>query len=111
MARRAYPAETAAYLTAFYNRKFYNCNRSESQAAFLCSGVTLRLTIKALNNEYKTWKSNPTAIAMHGVSFSYLRILEASCMANYASHAGEAFAGRFSSPVRVDSSQRYLLEV
>lgn len=65
--------DTAAYLTTLYNRKFDNCNKLDSRPAFLCSGVTLRLTIKAPNNDYKAWEPSPTATAKDGVSFSYLR--------------------------------------
>lgn len=43
--------DTAAYLTMLYNRTFDNCNKLDSRPAFLCSGVTLRLTIKAPNRE------------------------------------------------------------
>jgi hypothetical protein len=65
---------TAAYLSTLYNRAFGNCHRSESQPAFLCSGVTLKPTIKDPAETYKVWDPRPASIANGGVSFSYLRI-------------------------------------
>lgn len=63
----------AAYLTTLYNRKFPNCNKTDSQPAFLCSGVTLRITTKDPNNIYKVWDPSPISLKSGGVSFSYLR--------------------------------------
>lgn len=65
--------ETADYLTTLYNREYANCNNSDSQPAFLCSGVTLRVTTKDPENVYKVWDPSPTSIKSGGVSFSYLR--------------------------------------
>lgn len=64
---------TAESLTTLYHRKFPNCNTSDSQPAFLCSGVTLRVTVKDPAEQYKVWDPSPTSIANGGVSFSYLR--------------------------------------
>lgn len=63
----------AAQLNTLYGRKFANCNNSNSQPAFLCSGVTLRVTVKDPANQYKVWDPSPTSIKSGGVSFSYLR--------------------------------------
>ncbi|MHC8333198.1 halovibrin HvnC [Pseudomonas sp. LB3P25] len=63
----------ATQLNTLYSRKFANCNNSDSQPAFLCSGVTLRVTVKDPNNQYKVWDPSPTSIKSGGVSFSYLR--------------------------------------
>lgn len=63
----------ATQLNTLYSRKFTNCNKSDSQPAFLCSGVTLRVTVKDPNNQYKVWDPSPTSIKSGGVSFSYLR--------------------------------------
>lgn len=64
---------TAAQLNTLYSRKYPNCNNSNSQPAFLCSGVTLRVTVKDPANQYKVWDPSPTSIKSNGVSFSYLR--------------------------------------
>ncbi|WP_259696076.1 halovibrin HvnC [Pseudomonas brassicacearum] len=64
---------TAAYLTTLYNRDFPNCHQSNSQPAFLCSGVTLRITTKDPDNFYKVWDPSPISLKSGGVSFSYLR--------------------------------------
>ncbi|MBV4462690.1 halovibrin HvnC [Pseudomonas sp. SWRI79] len=61
----------ATQLNTLYNRKFPNCNKSDSQPAFLCSGVTLRVTVQ--NPAYKVWDPSPTSVKSGGVSFSYLR--------------------------------------
>ncbi|MHC8371847.1 halovibrin HvnC [Pseudomonas sp. MDT1-85] len=61
----------ATQLNTLYSRKFLNCNNSNSQPAFLCSGVTLRVTVK--DASYKVWDPSPTSIKSGGVSFSYLR--------------------------------------
>lgn len=61
----------ATQLNTLYNRKFPNCNKSDSQPAFLCSGVTLRVTVT--NPAYKVWDPSPTSVKSGGVSFSYLR--------------------------------------
>ncbi|KNH43103.1 hypothetical protein [Pseudomonas lini] len=63
----------ATQLNTLYNRKFPNCNKSDSQPAFLCSGVTLRVTVKDPNNTYKVWDPSPPSEKSGGVSFSYLR--------------------------------------
>lgn len=65
--------ETASFLTTLYHRKFPNCNNSDSQPSFLCSGVTLRVTVKDPEEQYKVWDPSPTSITSGGVSFSYLR--------------------------------------
>ncbi|MBD0686317.1 MULTISPECIES: hypothetical protein [unclassified Pseudomonas] len=65
--------ETASFLTTLYHRKFPNCNNSDSQPSFLCSGVTLRVTAKDPEEKYKVWDPSPTSITSGGVSFSYLR--------------------------------------
>jgi len=65
--------QIADQLNVLYNRKVPNCNNSNSQPAFLCSGVTLRVTTKDPANVYKVWDPSPTAVAHKGVSFSYLR--------------------------------------
>lgn len=63
----------ATQLNTLYSRKFPNCNKSDSQPAFLCSGVTLRVTVKDPNNTYKVWDPSPTSVESGGISFSYLR--------------------------------------
>lgn len=63
----------AAYLGEIYGRNFPNCNRTDSQPAFLCSGVTHRLTVKDPANIYKVWDPSPISISNRGVSFSYMR--------------------------------------
>ncbi|WP_213939430.1 halovibrin HvnC [Pseudomonas sp. dw_612] len=65
--------EVAAQLNTLYGRRFTNCNNSDSQPAFLCSGVTLRVTVKDPAGVYKVWDPSPTSVASGGVSFSYLR--------------------------------------
>ncbi|WP_085640064.1 MULTISPECIES: halovibrin HvnC [unclassified Pseudomonas] len=60
-------------LKTLYGRKFPNCFNSDSQPAFLCSGVTLRVTVKDPNNQYKVWDPSPNSVKNGGVSFSYLR--------------------------------------
>ncbi|WP_460090772.1 halovibrin HvnC [Pseudomonas sp. S2_E02] len=64
---------TATYLTTLYARKFPNCNKVDSQPAFLCSGVMIRVTEKDPNNTYKVWDPSPTSVKNGGVNFSYLR--------------------------------------
>jgi hypothetical protein len=63
----------ATQLNTLYSRKFPNCNNSDSQPAFLCSGVTLRVTVKDPANTYKVWDPSPNSVKSGGVSFSYLR--------------------------------------
>ncbi|MEX0162578.1 halovibrin HvnC [Pseudomonas brassicacearum] len=63
----------SSFLTLLYERKFPNCNNSDSQPAFLCAGVTLRVTVKDPANVYKVWDPSPTSIKSGGVSFSHLR--------------------------------------
>ncbi|KNH15829.1 halovibrin HvnC [Pseudomonas syringae] len=63
----------ATQLNTLYSRKFPNCNKTDSQPAFLCSGVTLRVTVKDPNNIYKVWDPSPASVKNGGVSFSYLR--------------------------------------
>lgn len=65
--------ETATFLTTLYNRRFPNCNTSDSQPSFLCSGITLRVTAKDPEEKYKVWDPSPTSITSGGVSFSFLR--------------------------------------
>jgi len=36
----------AAQFNTLYSRTFLNCNKSDSQPAFMCSRVTLRVTVK-----------------------------------------------------------------
>jgi hypothetical protein len=61
----------AASLTTLYRRTFPNCHSSNSQPSFLCSGVTIRVTVK--DPSYKVWDPSPTSVKSGGVSFSYLR--------------------------------------
>jgi hypothetical protein len=63
----------AAQLTTLYGRKFPNCNKIDSQPAFLCSGITLRVTVKDPAGRYKVWDPSPTSTRSGGISFSYLR--------------------------------------
>lgn len=65
--------EVAAELNTLYSRQLPNCNNSNSQPAFLCSGVTLRVTVKDPANTYKVWDPSPISVKDGGVSFSYLR--------------------------------------
>jgi hypothetical protein len=66
-------AEVADQLNTLYGREFPNCNKSDSQPAFLCSGVTLRVTNRDPEGKYKVWDPSPISIKSGGVSFSYLR--------------------------------------
>ncbi|MDR6959476.1 hypothetical protein J2W43_003473 [Pseudomonas brassicacearum] len=66
-------SSTAEFLNTLYNRKFPNCNNSDSQPAFLCSGVVLRTTTKDPINVYKVWDPSILSVKSGGVSFSYLR--------------------------------------
>ncbi|MBV4484810.1 halovibrin HvnC [Pseudomonas sp. SWRI153] len=63
----------AEQLTTLYDLKLPNCNNSDAQPAFLCSGVTLRVTVKDPANKYKVWDPSPQSVKSGGVSFSYLR--------------------------------------
>ncbi|PQP04065.1 MULTISPECIES: halovibrin HvnC [Pseudomonas] len=63
----------ATQLNTLYSRKWPNCNKSDSQPAFLCSGVTLRVTVKDPANTYKVWDPSPISVESGGVSYSYLR--------------------------------------
>ncbi|MET0849386.1 MAG: halovibrin HvnC [Pseudomonas sp.] len=63
----------AAQLTTLYGRKFPNCNKVDSQPAFLCSGITLRVTVKDPAGHYKVWDPSPTSTKSGGISASYLR--------------------------------------
>jgi hypothetical protein len=63
----------ATYLNTLYARQFPNCNKIDSQPAFLCSGVTLRVTARDPAGQYKVWDPSPTSVKSGGVSFSYLR--------------------------------------
>ncbi|WP_282411533.1 halovibrin HvnC [Pseudomonas sp. PS02303] len=63
----------AAQLTTLYGRKFPNCNKIDSQPAFLCSGITLRVTVKDPAGRYKVWDPSHTSTRSGGISFSYLR--------------------------------------
>ncbi|OAB53191.1 hypothetical protein [Pseudomonas thivervalensis] len=64
---------TAGVLTTLYNRRFPNCHNTDSQPSFLCSGITLRVTVKDPAEKYKVWDPSPNSIISGGVSFSYLR--------------------------------------
>jgi hypothetical protein len=65
--------QVAEELNVLYQRRFPNCNNENSQPAFLCSGVTFRVTVRDKENVYKVWDPSPTSVASGGVSFSYLR--------------------------------------
>ncbi|RON47887.1 halovibrin HvnC [Pseudomonas frederiksbergensis] len=65
--------EVAEELNVLYLRRFPNCNNSDAQPAFLCSGVSLRVTSRDKENIYKVWDPSPTSQLSGGVSFSYLR--------------------------------------
>lgn len=62
----------AAQLTALYANTVQNCNNSNSRPAFLCRGITLRVTVKDPANKYKVWDPSPTSNKSGGVSFSFL---------------------------------------
>ncbi|MCF7531924.1 hypothetical protein [Pseudomonas petrae] len=62
--------QVARHLTARYADVRTNCG-TDSQPAFLCSGVTIRGT--SSNPSYHVWNNSPASIAKGGVSFSYLR--------------------------------------
>ncbi|WP_256657003.1 halovibrin HvnC [Pseudomonas sp. BGI-2] len=66
-------AAVAAQLITLYGRKFPNCNKVDSQPAFLCSGVTLRVTVKDPAGHYKVWDPSPVSVKSGGISASYLR--------------------------------------
>lgn len=61
---------TAATLTAQYLNTVGNCG-SDSEPAFLCSGVMIRATI--YSEHYLAWNPSPNATRKGAVSFSYLR--------------------------------------
>jgi len=63
----------ATQLNELYGRRFPNCHKQDSQPAFLCSGVTLRVTLKDPANTYKVWDPSPASVASGAVAFSYLR--------------------------------------
>ncbi|WP_025110038.1 hypothetical protein [Pseudomonas sp. H1h] len=65
--------QIASHLNTLYGRQFPNCNKSESQPAFLCSGVTLRVTARDPAGLYKVWDPSPASVKSGGVSYSYLR--------------------------------------
>ncbi|WP_237150719.1 MULTISPECIES: halovibrin HvnC [unclassified Pseudomonas] len=60
----------AARLQALYNDKKAYCGVT-SAPAFLCSGVTLRVTRQ--DNNYHVWDPSPTSVRTGGVHVSYLR--------------------------------------
>jgi len=60
----------AARLQALYDDKRINCG-TPSAPAFLCSGVTLRVTRQ--DNSYHVWDPSPTSVKTGGIHFSYLR--------------------------------------
>jgi len=62
--------EVARHLTSRYADVRTNCG-TDSQPAFLCSGVMIRGT--SSNPTYHVWNNSPNSIAKGGVSFSYLR--------------------------------------
>ncbi|MHC8391913.1 halovibrin HvnC [Pseudomonas sp. MDT2-39-1] len=66
-------AAVVAQLTTLYGRKFLNCNKADSQPAFLCAGMTFRVTVKDPAGQYKVWDPSPTSVKSGGVSFSHLR--------------------------------------
>jgi hypothetical protein len=66
-------AAVATELTRLYGLTSANCNGIDSRPAFLCSGVTLRVTEKDPAQKYKVWDPSPTSVKSGGVSFSYLR--------------------------------------
>ena len=61
----------AASLNRLYAGRTTNCGYSNSPPVFLCSGVTIRVTVK--DPSYKVWDPSPTSVKSGGVSFSYLR--------------------------------------
>lgn len=62
--------QVARHLTERYTDVRANCG-TDSQPAFLCSGVTIRGT--SSNPTYHVWNNSPASIEKGGVSFSYLR--------------------------------------
>lgn len=62
--------DVARHLTSRYADVRTNCG-TDSQPAFLCSGVMIRGT--SSNPNYHVWNNSPASIAKAGVSFSYLR--------------------------------------
>ena len=60
----------ARHLTSRYADVRTHCG-TDSQPAFLCSGVTIRGT--SSNPTYHVWNNSPASIAKGGVSLSYLR--------------------------------------
>ncbi|WP_342653729.1 hypothetical protein [Pseudomonas sp. F3-2] len=62
--------DVARHLTSRYADVRTNCG-TDSQPAFLCSGVMIRGT--SSNPTYHVWNNSPASIAKGGVSFSYLR--------------------------------------
>lgn len=62
--------EVARHLTSRYADVRTNCG-TDSQPAFLCSGVMIRGT--SSNPTYHVWNNSPASIAKGGVSLSYLR--------------------------------------
>ncbi|MFK0314312.1 hypothetical protein ACIQUF_24175 [Pseudomonas sp. NPDC090233] len=62
---------TAAALTEQYMDTTPRCNNSDTQPAFLCSGVIIRVT--TYSDDYESWDPSPMAKKKRAVSFSYLR--------------------------------------
>ncbi|QSB19715.1 hypothetical protein JN403_01050 [Pseudomonas sp. 15A4] len=62
--------QVVRHLTTRYADVRSNCG-TDSQPAFLCSGVTIRGT--ASNPTYHVWNNSPASLAKGGVSLSYLR--------------------------------------
>jgi hypothetical protein len=60
----------AARLQALYDDTRKDCG-TPSAPAFLCSGVTLRVTRQ--DNSYHVWDPSPTSVRTGGIHFSYLR--------------------------------------
>lgn len=66
--------EVVNLLTNLYNQTLQNCNNSVTAPAFLCSGVTLRVTDKQPGETHHVWNPSQTSVKNGGVSFSYLRV-------------------------------------
>lgn len=60
----------AEQLTEWYNNTTASCG-ADTRPAFLCSGVTLRIT--SVNPKYLAWDPSPGSIKKGGISFSWLR--------------------------------------
>ncbi|MPQ66169.1 hypothetical protein [Pseudomonas sp. MWU12-2319] len=87
--------ETAANLTRQYNNTAANCG-SSTTPAFLCSGVTLRITKTSPN--YDPWEHSDFSRETDAVSFSFLRADTKFVRTPWGGTNGLVFYPYFSAP-------------